>query len=154
MANAAQLINNLHALFRAHEDKFMVTPTYHVFAMYAAHQGAAKVPAVIDTELRPIPGQLALPELSGSASIRGKALTLTMVHTRHDLQTERTIRLRGASAKSVKATVLTNADLHAHNTFDAPRTVEPRSEALTVSGSEFTVRIAPASVMKLEIELV
>jgi alpha-N-arabinofuranosidase len=154
MANAAQLINNLHALFRAREDKFIVTPTYHVFAMYAAHQGAAKVPAVIDTELRPVPGQPSLPEVSGSASIRGKVLTLTLVHTRHDSQTERTIRLRGASAKSVLATVLTHAELNAHNTFDAPHTVEPRSEALTASGSEFTVRIAPASVMKLEIELV
>jgi alpha-L-arabinofuranosidase len=54
----------------------------------------------------------------------------------------------------VLATVLTHAELNAHNTFDAPHTVEPRSVALTASGSEFTVRIAPASVMKLEIELV
>jgi alpha-L-arabinofuranosidase len=50
--------------------------------------------------------------------------------------------------------VLTHPDLHAHNTFDAPHTVEPRSEALTASGSEFTVRLEPASVTKLEIELV
>jgi alpha-N-arabinofuranosidase len=122
--------------------------------MYAAHQGAAKVNAVIDSEFRAVPGEVPLPELSGSASIREKTLILTLVHTRHDSQTERTIRLRGASAKSVRSTVLTNADLRAHNTFEAPHTVEPRSEALNVSGAEFTVRIAPASVTKLEIELV
>src|SRR6202167_1142656 len=40
MANVAQLVNNLQALFFAHEDKFCVAPTYHVFDMSAAHKGA------------------------------------------------------------------------------------------------------------------
>ena len=31
------------SLFLAHEDKFCVTPVYHVFAMYAAHQGGQSV---------------------------------------------------------------------------------------------------------------
>src|SRR5262245_64837110 len=39
MANVAQLVNTIHSLFLAREDKFTVTPNYHVFAMYAAHQG-------------------------------------------------------------------------------------------------------------------
>ncbi|MGD0579905.1 MAG: alpha-L-arabinofuranosidase C-terminal domain-containing protein, partial [Bryobacteraceae bacterium] len=143
----------LHGLFLAYEDKFTLTPNYHVFAMYAAHQGGAKVPAVIDTELGRQPNLPPLPDLSGSASIKDKTLTLTLVHTRHDSQTERTIRLRGASAMSVKATVLSHADLRAHNTFDAPRNVEPKTQDLTASGPQFVVRFAPASVTKLEIEL-
>ena len=40
MANIAQLVNCLQALFVAHEDKFVVTPNYHVFDMYKAHMGA------------------------------------------------------------------------------------------------------------------
>ncbi|MGO9239192.1 MAG: alpha-N-arabinofuranosidase [Bryobacteraceae bacterium] len=153
MACVAQMINCLHGLFLAYEDKFTVTPNYHVFAMYAAHQGGAKVPAVIDTEARLSSNQPALPELSGSASLKNKVLTLTLVHARHDAPAERTIRLRGASAKSVNATVLSHADLRAHNTFDAPRNVEPVQQSLNVSGPEFVVRFAPASVTKLEIEL-
>ena len=43
MANPAQLINTIHSLFLAYEDKFIVTPNYHVFEMYAAHQGAQAV---------------------------------------------------------------------------------------------------------------
>ena len=39
MANVAQLINNLHSLFLASEDKFVATPNFHVFEMYAAHHG-------------------------------------------------------------------------------------------------------------------
>jgi len=47
MANVAQLVNCLQSLFLAHEDKFCVTPTYHVFDLYTAHQGARSVRAVV-----------------------------------------------------------------------------------------------------------
>jgi len=43
MANPAQLINTIHSLFIAYEDKFVATPNFHVFEMYAAHQGAQAV---------------------------------------------------------------------------------------------------------------
>src|SRR5215510_3732071 len=43
MANVAQLINTIHSLFLASEDKFIVTPTFHVFEMYAAHHGGTSV---------------------------------------------------------------------------------------------------------------
>ena len=46
MANVAQLVNCLQSLFLAHEDRFCVTPTYHVFDLYAAHQGAQALRAV------------------------------------------------------------------------------------------------------------
>src|SRR5437660_12731249 len=43
MANAAQMINNIHSSFIASGDKFVVTPIAQVFEMYAAHQGATSV---------------------------------------------------------------------------------------------------------------
>src|SRR6185436_1179025 len=43
MAAVAQLINCLQSLFLAKEDKFVTTPTFHVFEMFAAHQGAQSV---------------------------------------------------------------------------------------------------------------
>jgi len=46
MANVAQLINNLHSLFLAHEDKFVATPNFYVFEMYSAHHGGKSVPSV------------------------------------------------------------------------------------------------------------
>ncbi len=42
MANVAQLVNCLHALFLARGERFLLTPTYHVFAMFAAHQGRSR----------------------------------------------------------------------------------------------------------------
>jgi alpha-L-arabinofuranosidase len=43
MANVAQLVNCLHSLFLAHEDKFTVTPNYHVFEMFGMSVGKKAV---------------------------------------------------------------------------------------------------------------
>ena len=43
MANVAQLVNCLQSLYLAHEDRFVATPTYHVFEMYGAHVGGQAV---------------------------------------------------------------------------------------------------------------
>ena len=43
MANIAQLVNNLQSLFLADGDKFVTTPTYHVFDLYGAHVGGQSV---------------------------------------------------------------------------------------------------------------
>ena len=42
MANVAQLVNCLQSLFLAHDDRFIATPTFHVFEMYAAHVGGSR----------------------------------------------------------------------------------------------------------------
>ncbi len=40
-----------------------------------------------------------------------------------------------SEVKSGTVTVLTDKDIHAHNTFENPDAVRPRSEDLTVTGS-------------------
>ncbi len=49
MANVAQLVNNLHCLFLARREQFLLTPNYHVFAMYAPHQGGQSLRAIVDS---------------------------------------------------------------------------------------------------------
>ena len=39
VANVAQTINCIHSLMLAQEDKFTLTPTFHVFQMYLPHRG-------------------------------------------------------------------------------------------------------------------
>jgi alpha-N-arabinofuranosidase len=46
MANIVQLVNCLPWLFLADGNKSALTPTYHVFEMFAAHQGATNVRAI------------------------------------------------------------------------------------------------------------
>ena len=62
MANVAQSINCIHSLMLAQEDKFCVTPTFHVFKMYMPHRGAQSVRAIFSaaSSRTPSPSTLAL----------------------------------------------------------------------------------------------
>ena len=157
MANIAQLINCIQSLFLAHEDKFLVTPTYHVFALYAAHQGARAVRVVasappvswVDGQQR----ERALWGLNGSASLQRDALTLTVTNPHLSEPRDAEIAIRGAAVTAVRATTLAARDVHDHNTFEAPRSVEPATASVAVSASPFVYRFPAASVTKLEIAI-
>lgn len=158
MANVAQLINCLHSLFLAHEDKFIVTPTFHVFEMYAAHQGATslRVEAVsprISYTRNSLPADFK--SLSSSASLRNKEVTLTVVNANLTSERETEIAIPGLRVGSCQARVLSARDVHAHNDFDNPRAVEPRDEPANVRANGTVVfRFAPASVTLLKMTLV
>jgi len=157
MANVAQLINCLQSLFLAHEDQFMVTPTFHVFEMYAPHQGAQSV----RTEFLAPPVSYQRNDkpsdfwgLAGSASLRGKELQLTVVNADLNHPRETEVAVRGARIQSAQARVLSAADVHAHNTFAEPRAVEPRDEtARSNPDGSLVFRFAPASVTRLQLRL-
>jgi alpha-N-arabinofuranosidase len=156
MANIAQLINCLQALFLAHEDKFITTPTGHVFEMYAAHQGAQALRTeVMSSRLnytrngRPA----TMHGLNGSASLRDRTVTLTV--TNPDIQNvqDTEIALRGATIKDVQVTTLAHKDIHTHNSFDNPRAIVPQVGKATANGSTLRYSFAPASVTRLQITL-
>ena len=63
------------------------------------------------------------------------------------------IHLRGGSASSVRRTVLSHEQLNAHNTFERPGTVVPRSEKTDLQGAEIRCTLKPASVTRLDIAL-
>ena len=75
MANVAQLVNNLHSLFLADGDKFVATPTFHVYTMYRPHQGARAVRMDVQSARGLVPGRRQAREqifrLAGSASLAG-----------------------------------------------------------------------------------
>jgi alpha-N-arabinofuranosidase len=157
MANCAQLINCLNSLFLAHEDHFVTTPVYHVFQMYAAHQGGRAVRTEFlapnisyDRDGKPA----SFWSLKGSASLRGKNLTITIVNPDVSQPKEAQIQLLGGEADSGQATTLTSSDIHARNTFDAPESVQPRTENWITAGRSLKYTFAPASVTLLQLKLV
>jgi alpha-N-arabinofuranosidase len=157
MASPAQLINCLNSLYLAHEDKFCVTPVGHVFGMYAAHQGGQALRTIVSAPNVHYArdGKPALFwGLKGSASVHGKALILTVVNPSVSDTRETEIAVRGASIKSGTTTVLTNSDLHAHNSFDRQNEVTPQIKDLQLTGGVLTIPIPPASVTKLELSLI
>jgi alpha-L-arabinofuranosidase len=156
MANCAQLINCLNSLYLAHEDRFVVTPVGHVFAMYAAHQGGQGLRTIFsaptisyDRDGKPA----SFWGLKGSASLRDKDLTLTVVNPDVSQARDAQILVRGAKLKTATATVLTNSDIHAHNTFADKNVVVPRTQSAEIKGDVLNFRFAPASVTKLAVQL-
>jgi alpha-N-arabinofuranosidase len=152
MANAAQLINNIHTSFVAVGDKFAVTPVYHVFRMYAPHQGNTSVRSIFESGLLNVSGAKGLQALSGSASLKNKRLILTVVnpHARDAQETE--IHIRAANISAARASVLSSTDIRAHNSFDNPHAMEP-VESSVKAGTPFVYQFAPASVTRLDLDL-
>jgi alpha-N-arabinofuranosidase len=55
--------------------------------------------------------------------------------------------------QSATAVTLADPDVHAHNTFDSPRAVEPKEHAVIPRGAMLLHRFPSASVTRLEINL-
>lgn len=156
MASVAQLVNCLQSLFLAHEDRFCLTPTYHVFDLYSPHQGAQSVRTVVsapETGYARNGKPASFRGLNGSASIRGSQLTLTVTNPSLDRTREAEIVVRGGAPRSVAAVMLAESDAHAHNSFEAPRAVEPKEVAVTVRGPGTVFSFPPASVTRLTFTL-
>jgi alpha-L-arabinofuranosidase len=157
MSNCAQLINCLNSLYLAHEDKFCVTPVGHVFELYAAHQGGQSLRTVFSAPSVHYDrdGQTAmLPGLSGSASLHGKELVLTVVNPHMTERREADVMVQGASIRSATAMVLTSSDIHAHNTFTRRDVVVPKAQVVDLKGTPMRFSFPPASVTRLGMTLV
>jgi alpha-L-arabinofuranosidase len=156
MAACAQLVNCLNALFMTHEDKFIVTPNYHVFDLYMAHQGAEGIRADFsaprvhyDRDGKPA----YFTGLNGSASRKDKTVTVTVVNPSVDTQRETELFVRGANVASASVSTLSNPDLHAHNTFEHEGVSAPQTKELTSRGGAVVCVFPPASVSKVTITL-
>jgi len=156
MSNVAQMINCLHSLFLADGDKFVATPNFHVYDMYQPHKGGEAIR--LNVEAPSIRYKFKdkdeeIFRIAGSASVREKTLTLTIVHTHVDEPFEAEISLRGGSVREARQTVLTHSDIRAHNTFENPKEVVPQSAPLDLSGNRLRVTFAPRSVTRLDLSL-
>ena len=175
VAAVAQSINCIHSLMLAQEDKFTVTPTFHVFKMYLPHRGGQAVRAEFSAPAirnplanAPIPvggnsytGSLEavklLAGLSGSASIsptNPKLFTLTVVNPHIDQPVTAEIGVAGAAIASAAGTVLAESDVHAHNDFAHPDAVHPNPSTTAAStGGRLIHTFPPASVTTLLLTL-
>jgi alpha-L-arabinofuranosidase len=157
MANVAQLINCLHSLFLAHEDRFVATPTFHLFELYAPHAGGQSLRTMVSApalRYERIGSGGSLFGLAGSASLKGKTLTLTAVNPHVTDAREAEIVVRGATIAAARAMILTAPDIHAHNTFENPGAVVAREGApAKLHGGLLVHHFPPASVTRLTLEL-
>ncbi len=90
--------------------------------------------------------------LNGSASIKGKTVTITAVNPDHLNARETEINLHGAKIVSADARVLSSNNLQIRNTLANPNAIEPRNEAVSVgAGGSLVYKFAPASVTTIDL---
>ncbi len=153
MANIAQTINVLQAVILTSDDKMVLTPTYHVYDMYKAHQDATLLPLELKTadyiyEKERIPAV----SMSASKDKSGK-IHVTLCNLDPHNANVVTVDLNGVNPSKVNGRILTAGEMNAHNTFENPEIVKPADfTGAKVTGSEIEARLPAMSVVSLEME--
>jgi alpha-N-arabinofuranosidase len=119
--------------------------------MYKTHQGARSVRVEIEEDSTAryalATGEArSMPTLSASASLGpNRELTLSVVNAHATLPASATIELRAAQPATAQIFELAHDDLAAHNTFDQPDELRPRSQMIDLPAS-LRHTFAPASL--------
>ena len=125
MANIAQTVNVLQAMILTDQEKMLLTPSYHVFEMYAAHQDATLVPIYVHSDHYEH-ASYRVPAISASASVGADGrLHLTLSNANPDKDLSVMVFVRGLKASTIEGRVLRGDSMNAHNTFAQPDAVSP-----------------------------
>ena len=125
MANIAQMVNVLQSMILTDGSKMLLTPTYHVFAMYKPYQDATHLPLEISAPVYRH-GSFAVPSVHGSA-VKAKDGHVYVALTNLDPNQAAlvSVKLSGEAGSRVSGQILTAAAITAINTFERPDTVKP-----------------------------
>ena len=154
MANIAQIVNVLQSVILTEGDKMILTPTYHVFDMYKAHQDADLVESFIESEMVGLEDEYKVPNLSESVSIdKDGKLQITVANLSLDEDYSIDAILTDSEIRSVKGEIV-SGEIHEHNTFtDTDRVKKCAYEEFRAEGGKLNFIIPAASVLHLEVEI-
>lgn len=126
MANIAQTVNVLQAVILTEGARLVLTPTYHTFGMYKAHQGARRLPFALDCGQYSFGGE-AVPQLSVSASVNEAGdIHISVCNLDPNRAAPVECLLNGDAKAQVSASVLATSAMNARNTFEDREAVQPR----------------------------
>ncbi len=144
ISNIAQTVNVLQAMIQTDPDSgaLVLTPTYHVFAMNAGHQDAARLDAhlVAPDLVRQVAAE-EVPTLSLSASTKDGAALVSISNLDLAGSVELTLDLRGDRLTDPSALVLTADRVDTCNDVDHRESVAPQPLELVVDGDVVRVTI-------------
>lgn len=153
MANIAQMVNVLQAMILTKGNQMVLTPTYHVFAMYKENQDAIHIPLTITAPYYTFEDR-SIPAISATASIKNGKVFIGMsnLHASEIITVDVDIST-GALTTAAKATIITAPAFNSYNTFEAPDVVSP-TDFLNYTFTSGTLRIElpPFSIVSLELE--
>ena len=152
MSAIAQMVNVLQAMILTDDRRMVLTPTYHVFAMYKDYMDATVLPVELKSPWYN-KDQWVMPAVSASA-VRDKAGIVHVGLANLDPNRPQTVSatLNGVTAGTVSGRILTAPAMNALNSFEAPNTVTPTAfTGAQVNGGTLTVTLPPKSVVMLDL---
>lgn len=153
MANLAQMVNVLQAVILTEGADMILTPTYHIFDMYKAHQDAILLDSSIDSEEIGVTEEFLVPNLTESVSMAEDGtihITVTNASLKETYPVETFITKSAVS--EIKGEVV-QGEMHEKNTFDEPDTVKIREFTdIEMTGDGFFFRIPPCAVVHLAVK--
>lgn|SRR5690554_4572300 len=155
MANIAQIVNVLQALILTNGGEMLLTPTYHVFDLYQAHQDADLLDFQLDCGDYEMNGEK-IPVLSASVSKDGAGsvnVNLCNLHATENVNLECLFNNnRGLKIKRIKGSVLTADQVNAYNTFEEADKVKPEVfKDVKLNEKGFVATLPSASVLWLRL---
>jgi len=156
MTNIAQIVNVLQAMILTDGAKMLLTPTYHVYAMYAGHQGATSLRTLVDSPVagcatKAEPGDVEI--VSASASTKGDQLLVTLANLSATEAVDVKLSAMGLGEfKKASVSTLGTGDIHAYNSFEAPESVKPTNAKAAADGKDWIVTIPAGSVSSVTLE--
>lgn len=162
-ANIAQIVNVLQALVQTKGETMWLTPTYHLFALYAPHRGAQAVRAEIGDaparEIGPVtnihggrPHTDSLALLSASASKKDGRLIVSLSNRQPDQAQEVTLTVRDGSLHGGRLHTMAGA-ANAHNSAEQPDAVGVTEMPVEAQGDTLALTLPPCSVQTLVLKL-
>jgi alpha-N-arabinofuranosidase len=153
MANLAQMVNVLQALVLTDKDRMLLTPTYHVFDLYQAHQGATLLPTRVSAP-EYVADAVKVPALSVSASRTSEGkVTLSLVNVDPDREARIEVDVQGFQARSARGRVITAGAMDARPEFGKPDPLAPVTlEPLRLRRGALSLTAPAKSVVAIELE--
>ncbi len=153
MAALAQMVNVLQSVLLTEGEKMIKTPTYHVMHMYRHHQGADLLESALTGVEEIGVNEWKVPKLTESVSMDADGvITITMNNLSIEAAEEVEVQMVEKGYKVVEAKVVTENDMHSHNTFENPEVVvEKDFEDYKVTDNGLVVTMPTNSVVEIRL---
>ncbi|MBK5720953.1 alpha-N-arabinofuranosidase [Dysgonomonas sp. Marseille-P4677] len=154
IANIAQLVNVLQALFITEGDKMLLTPTYHVFDMYKVHQDATMLPIdIISPSYSRLGKEIKSVSASASKDSDGK-IHISFVNIDPNQSIDITCNIKDLkNTNSVSGNIITAPGTSYHNTFAKPNEVVLKDfKEAKIKDGTLTLKMPAKSLVTIEIK--
>jgi alpha-N-arabinofuranosidase len=154
MCNIAQVVNVLQSVILTRGKQMVLTPTYYVFKMYAAHQDATYLPFDLSCDsIKTRDGRM-VPVVSSTASKDKNGMVhISLSNANLDNSQTVNINLSGLKVKKVTGEMLTSAKITDYNSFENPNTVRLASfKDAKLNKNLLKVKLPAMSIVTLELQ--